>query len=254
MLSLLSPALFTNYRGADNPRQPSTRIWSKVKGEAMSPDGTAHAKGVTSSFENAGTAVSNILADGCKTIGTVVQSPHGYGVITTAASGADVYAGVETGGGVGGIGKVGDGLIAYETNVWSTAANLLCGIGKSGILARGTTAGVPDDGAGTSFIGFYLAGGKITFGYRTHTGLTALTGVSVTPVTTTWQKLGFIIDPNKKSTDFLTVFVDSKQVASVQFSSIVTANWPDTIGFAACAASAAAGSNHIDWLNCVLVS
>lgn len=254
MLNLLSPALFTNHRGADVARQPSTRIWSKVKGEAMSPDGTRHAKGVTSSFENVGSAVSNIISDGCKTVGTVGGSEDGYGVKATAGAGADVYAGVETGGGVGAIGKVGDGLIAYETNIWSIGAgNVLCGIGTPGILTRLSTSGVPDGGAGSGFIGFYVHNSKITFGYRTNTGITQLTAVASTQATA-WQKLGFIIDPDKKATDYLTVFVDGKQVASVANADIVAANFPSGLGFAAASACAATGHNHIDWLNCVLVS
>ena len=255
MLSLLSPALFTNHRGADTPRQPSTRIWSKVKGEAMSPDGTRHAKGVTSSFENCGSAVSNILSNGCKTVGTVAGSPNGYGVVATAGAGADVYAGVETGGGVGAIGKVGEGLIAYETNIETVGAgNVLCGIGTPGILTRLSTAGVPDGGAGSGFIGFYVNSSKITFGYRTNAGITVLTSVASTQTVGGWQKLGFVIDPDKKATDYLTVYVDSKQVASVSNADIVAANFPSDLGFSAASACAATGASHIDWLNCVLVS
>ena len=231
-------------------RDGPARVWSKVKKRWSRWD---HAReGVTASFENCGAAVSNILANGCKTVGTVVGSDVGYGVKATAGAGADVYAGVETGGGVG-IGKVGDGLIAYETIQSVGAGNVLCGIGTPAsslafpplvfqMVVRG------------GFIGFYVSSSKITFGYRTNAGITQLTTVASTQTVGGWQKLGFIIDPNKKATDFLTVYVDSKQVASVAYADIVTANWPDTLGFAAASALAATGDNHVDWLNCVLVS
>jgi len=248
MLNLLSPALFTNHRGADTPRQPSTRIWSKVKGEAMSPDGTAHAKGVTTSFENAGDpdAVDGKLGDGCFASG-VAQSATGEGV-TCAGS---ALCGVETGGGVGGIGTINQGLTAYETNLKVVAGDLLCGIGQSGVLTGGVSAGLPADG---DFIGFYAIGGKIKFGYQKAGG--TLVEVPIGDIAQAgngaWQKLGLLINPNRPAGEFLTVYVDTKQVATLQLAQIDADKWPTGAGFAGVAA--AGGAGNIDWLNVVLVA
>lgn len=247
MLSLLSPALFTNHRGADTPRQPSTRIWSKVKGEAMSPDGTAHAKGVTTSFENAGApdGVDDKLGDGCLSVGAT-QSLVGKGVAVTGAG-----AGVETGGGAGAIGTVGEGLIAYETNLEVAAGDILCGIGSPGALVAGVTGTTVAAG---DFIGFVATGGNIKFVYqKSGYAQTAVSAVSVAQVgNTAWQKLGFLIDPARPAGEYLSIYVDTKQVASLTLADITAANWPAGAGFAG--VSAADGGGHIDWLNVVLVA
>lgn len=281
-LNLLSPALFVNHRGESAADQPSTRIWSKVKGQAVSPDGTGLAKGITTNFCEAGTydasaATGQVPGTGfgayvdiATTAGSITPLADGTGIKILTGTTDNHQASISSGGNVGGLGTLtlsGGKLVAFEARVAFTGSAAdafapLVGVAEPGSAADNSVTDAGAVGA-FDFLGFYTAdvadGSDIlNFGYRVAAGsLTAVSGVAQTITAGTFYKLGFILDPSKAE-ECLTVYIDGAQVASVSKATLDAATgFPDTTNFAAIAViktlAAAAQRMDIDFLHCVVV-
>ena len=276
MLNLLSPALFTNHRGQSKADAPSSRIWSRIKGEVVSPDGTGSAKGI----------VSNFQADGCNiTDGSNATSANvsGYGAYADATcgvasqadgsglrlsvTGANKEASLVSGNDVGGIGALSlSNTLAFECVVKLTPATtanfaLAAGViepGSGGDNAIVDTTGVPK--ASTDFVGFYVKKDNvIRFGYVNGAGtISDVSGATKTIVSGTSYKLGFLIDSNSKD-EILKVFIDGVQVGQKTKAELLAdAEWPDDTNFAAIVAaksiSGSADTADVKFAHCVQVS
>ena len=275
MLNLLSPALFTNHRGQSKADAPSNRIWSRIKGEACAPDGTASAKGIVSNFQadgcnitdgsNATTAnVSGYGAYADATCGVASQA-DGSG-LRLSVTGTNKEASLVSGNDVGGIGTLSlDNTLAFECVVKLTPAStanfaLAAGViepGSGGDGAIVDTSGLPK---AVDFVGFYVKKDNvIRFGYDTGSGtFSDVSGVSQTITSGTSYKLGFLIDSNSKD-ELLKVFIDGVQVGQKSRAELLAdAKWPDDTNFAAIVAaksiSGSADTADVRFAHCVQVS
>jgi hypothetical protein len=273
MLNLLSPALFTNHRGQSKADAPSNRIWSRIKGETVSPDGTASARGIISNFQGGGCNVTNttgLTGEGYSAFGDAgcgaVSQADGSGLRLTC-TGTNLEANIISGAGVGGIGTLSlDSTLAFETVVKLTPAattnfSLLAGViepGSGGNNAIVDTTGVPK--ASTDFVGFYVKKDNvIRFGYVNGAGtISDVSGATKTIVSGTSYKLGFLIDSNSKD-ELLKVFIDGVQVGQKTRAELLAdAEWPDDTNFAAIVAtksvSGSASTADVKFAHCVQVS
>ena len=273
MLNLLSPALFTNHRGQSKADAPSNRIWSKVKGETVSPDGTASARGIVSNFQGGGvsvTAGTGVTPEGYKVFGGSgsggVSQADGSGLLLTVA-GTNIEANVISGGGVGGLSTLSlDSTLAFETDVKLTPGSatnlgLLAGVIEPATTGAGVlinTTCLPK--AAADYVGFIVkADNTIAFGYKTSADATPsfVSGVSQAITSGSSYKLGFLIDSNSKD-ELLKVFINGVQVGQKTRAELLAdAKWPDDTNFAAIvAAQAVSGSSTVGvrFAHCVQVS
>ena len=273
MLNLLSPALFTNHRGQSKADAPSSRIWSRIKGELVSPDGTGSAKGIVSNFQGGGVSVSNttgVTPEGYKVFGGAnsggASQTDGSGIRLTAA-GSNIEANMVSGSGVGGIGTLSlSNTLAFETDVKltpgsTTTFGLLAGViepatSGAGVLINTTCLPKADK----DYVGFIVkADNTIVFGYKTASDSTPsyVSGVSQAITSGSSYKLGFLIDSNSKD-ELLKVFINGVQVGQKTRAELLAdAKWPDDTNFAAIvAAKAVSGSSTADvrFAHCVQVS
>lgn len=272
MLNLLSPALFTNHRGQSKADAPSSRIWSRIKGELVSPDGTDAAKGIVSNFQGGGlnatntTQVSEGWAGYSDSSCSTASQADGSG-LRLSVTGTNAEANVISGAGSGGIGQLSlDKTVAFECVVKLAPAStadfsLLAGViepASGGNNAIVDSTGLPK--ASTDFVGFYVKKDNvIRFGYVNGSGtISDVTGIAKTIVSGTSYKLGFLIDSNSKD-EILKVFVDGVQVGQKSKADLLAdAEWPDDTNFAAIvAAKSIAGSADtadVKFAHCVQVS
>lgn len=252
MLNLLSPALFTNHRGQSKADAPSPAIWSRIKGEAVSPDGTEAMVGVISNLQGGGGSVvgdttGSLGGSGLQGVGSAanhsaVSLADGSGVRLRANGNGSGNVAIVSGGDVGGIGQLSlSKVTAFEAHLKFTesASNaILAAVGVCEPAIADTakltdTHGSPD----SDFVGFVVEeNSTIEFVYQTQNGnKTTVSGVSQAITNGTGYKVGFIIDPNSAE-ERLRVYVDGVLKASKSKADLdADANWPDDINFCASA-------------------
>lgn len=277
MLNLLSPALFTNHRGQGQADAPSNRIWSLVKGEVVSPDGTKSAQGIVSNYAEAvyntttsGSAITVNASDGFQVYGDAggcgaVSQADGSGVLLTV-TGTNLEANIISGGDVAGIGTLSlNNTLAFETALTLTPATtanfgLIAGViepGSGGADAIIDNTSLPK--TNTDFVGFNVQkDNTIKFVYQNSVGVSTVSGVSQAITSGSTYKLGFVIDPHSAD-ERLKVYIDGVQVASVTKAALeADANWPDDTNFASIiAAKSIAGSADTakaKFMHCVQVA
>jgi hypothetical protein len=271
MLNLLSPALFTNHRGQSKADAPSPAIWSRIKGEAVSPDGTEAMVGIISNFQAygidaTGTSSNDLGGFLVQTVGTgsdAEAQADGSGLrLTTALTTAT--AAITSGGNVGGIGQLSlSKACAFESRVTLTESganglNMACGVSEPAVTHANKVIdekGSPD----SDFVGFIVAADStIKFAYQTnHANQTLVSGVSQAITSGTAYKLGFVIDPNSAE-ERLRIYIDGVQVKSVSKATLDgDAHWPDDINFAATvgtrASDAADNTVKVGFCHCIQV-
>lgn len=276
MLNLLSPALFTNHRGQSKADAPSSRIWSRIKGEVVSPDGTGSAKGIVSNFQADGCSISHGSNATSATVGgyaayadgacSVASQADGSG-LRLSVTGTNKEASLVSGNNVGGIGTLSlSNTLAFETIVKLAPAStadfsLLAGViepASGGDNAIVDTSGLPK--ASTDFVGFYVKKDNvIRFGYVNGAGtISDVAGATKTIVSGTSYKLGFLIDSNSKD-ELLKVFIDGVQVGQKTKAELLAdGEWPDDTNFAAIIAvksiAGSADTADVKFAHCVQVS
>lgn len=273
MLNLLSPALFTNHRGQSKADAPSPAIWSRIKGEAVSPDGTEAMVGVISNFQGDGinktAATTNALVGGFSgdssgTAPGITSQADGSGIVLHSSATTE-FASLTSGGNVGGIGQLSlSKAAAFEARVTLTeaAANGLraaIGVAEPAIAANAkvTASGSPN----ADFVGFVVgADSTIKFVYQTSNtpaDRTLVSGVSQAITSGTAYKLGFVIDPSSAE-ERLRIYIDGVMVKAVSKATLDgDDNWPDDTNFAAtvgCNSSASADQEvKVGFCHCIQV-
>ena len=271
MLNLLSPALFTNHRGQSKADAPSPAIWSRIKGEAVSPDGTEAMVGVISNFQGYGVSITGT---GSASVGEFQAQTTGTGsdaISQTDGSGINLVSALTTGtasltsgNNIGGIGTLDlSKSLAFESRVKLTESaanelNLCCGLAEPAIAVGDKcidTKGSPN----SDFVGFVVAADNtIKFLYQTdNSNRSFVSGVSQAITSGSSYKLGFVLDSNS-SEERLRIYIDGVQKASVSKATIDgDANWPDDINIAAQvgvrASSSADQEAKVSFCHCIQV-
>lgn len=252
MLNLLSPALFTNHRGQSKADAPSPAIWSRVKGEAVSPDGTEAMVGVISNLQGGGGSVtgntsSSLGGTGLQGVGSaashsITSLADGGGVRLRANGNGTGNAVLVSGGDVGGIGQLSlSKVTAFEAHLTFTesASNaILAAVGVTEPAISAANKLTDGNGSPNSdFVGFVVEeNSTIEFVYQTGNGAkTTVAGLSQAITSGTGYKVGFVIDPNSAE-ERLRVYLNGALVASKSKADLdADVNWPDDTNFCAVA-------------------
>ena len=225
---LSANSLFTVHQGQSGGRGLSPRLWNKVYGQGLSPDGYANWYGLSSDFVSfGGTVATNVgtYSEGFKSyedtgssIGQHASFAGGAVTLTTSSTDnheATMQAGYSAGGPFVFSSTAGRKLI-YEARfrLGSVASqNYVFGLGAVGLAANDGV--ITDVGAlaSISFIGFNVLEAdstKLKFVYA-KSGQTAQTvfTYSTALAASTWVKAGFIYDPLAPTSKRITAFIDN---------------------------------------------
>lgn len=255
MFGFLPHALFTNHMGA-NTTGLSPRLWRRVTGSLMEPDGSKRLFLIGDDFagiQNGGTMTDLfsehayvLKADDTSNHKAQGASDENGGVlqlIIDAGAGANEEIGIALGDGTQQAVQISDTagsdfLTAFECRVKVssvTDGQLAMSVGllgpgqNDGDIVTDTT-GVPN--ASDCGIGFNIKaddGNAIDFWYEaaSQTRVDKIEGVAV-PTADTFVKLGFIYDPSAPASQRIKVFVDNvEQSTYVTATDIATATFPD---------------------------
>ena len=280
MLNVNPTAGVTPHKGQSGGRGMSPRIWSKVNGAAMSPDGASPGYGIGDEFLSFGPsrAVAGNVGYYASEAGlyktyedtgnAVAQIPTAVGgVITLTTTGADNQENwMQSCAGAGVLGVISntagaDKLLLFEARVKisAIAANVggfFVGLGEEGMAVADT---LTDAGAMVSkdFIGFFCSQDDpdcLTFVYR-KAGQVMVTKIAALQalVADTYYKVGFVYDPKADAAKRIAVFIDNvEQSTYVTATNIATATFPDAEELAFVAGHKSAGDVSvltIDWWN-----
>lgn len=273
---LFVPQLMTGHRG-QNTSGLSPRLWAKVYGSVMAPDGGERLVFVGDDFtayKSTNTHTEGVGAVGytsyIDTGGTLTQlADESGGVLALTTDGTDedeIW--VSSGDGTGGLGYISDTagadfLTVFEaryklSSITNSVMSSFVGLASPGLAAADTkvdaTGALKATGA---FIGFdvLLDGDSIQFVYQkaSQTVVTKISAVHV-PVADDFVKLGFVYDPEAPADKRIKVFVNNtEQSTYVSASDIAstTAYFPDAAMLTFLAGfkntTAAAGELAVDW-------
>lgn len=247
--TLFPSALFTTHMGQDGGRGMSPRLWSRVNGQSLAPDGFARGYGLCDDFVNWGSAVAGTVinhqgygyyADTGDTIKQLATEVGGVIQLATDTTDNDEVW-VTTGGNTGTICKISDTagddkLLIAEWRVRfpqvSDTYNAFIGLSEEGLAAADT---VSDAGAlaDKDLIGFWVDeanGDSLDFVYNKAGagGVTTLIAGVQALTADTWYKLGFVYDPSASSSERIAVYVDNEEQSTyVTATNIAAATFPD---------------------------
>lgn len=246
-------SLFTCHRGMSGGRGLSPRLWSRVQGQSLSPDGFSNWYFAGSDFLNFGmtTAVaSNIgrYADASGAYLSYEDTGNAIAPLETEVGGVirislDATDNDETwiqpGTAKSVLGKVSDTagqdkLMLFESRFrvgQINEQNVLIGLSEEGLAVADT---ISDAGAlaDKDFLGFFIqegSGSALKFGYRkSGQALQTLATFGTSLVASTWYKVGFVYDPSAPSAKRLAWYVDNvEQSTYVTATNIADATFPD---------------------------
>jgi len=284
MNGLFPNALYTLHQGKSGGRGMSPRLWSRVHGQMVSPDGFSNAFLAMDDFTNFG-GFSPAIGGTTALPSTTVPGPGGYGLYADTATSACSIAplGTESGGVVrlatgatdnheawlsaqglaGALGMISDTaadakLTVFETRVrFSSVADnvgaFFVGLGEPGIPAD--SAKVNDTGVmvDKDFIGFntiHADNDLLSINYRKSGAAQQAVGSGTAIVANTWYKLGFVYDP--LDSEKIKFYINNvQQGSSLSAANIAAATFPDAERLTFVAGvkngSAAAANLDIDW-------
>jgi hypothetical protein len=250
MNGLFANSLYTIHQGQTG-RLLSPRLWSRVNGQALMPDGGASAVCIVEDFRAFGktTAVASNVGrynGACQyysyedTGGTIAQVATNYqGEVAIAIDNTDNdECWMQPGDSASVLGKVSDTagddkLLIFEARVKFSgvgdAQNYFVGLSEEGLAAADT---ISDAGAlaDKDLLGFWALegdGDSLKFGYK-KSGQTAQTVLSKAISASTYYNLGFIYDPSAPASKRIKVFIDNvEQTTYVDASDIAAATFPD---------------------------
>lgn len=281
MLGLFPNALYTPQVGQSGGRGLSPRLWSRVDGQALAPDGASNGYMIADDFLSfGGTVATNVgtysngyksYEDNSNTI-TQVATEVGGVLRFTGAAADNNESWLQSGYSTGVLGKISDTagsdkLMIFEarfrvSSVVDDVCSLFLGLTEEGLAAQNTK--VDDTGvfADKDRIGFetvHTNGGTtgtnaaLNFIYEKagQTAQTLISGVK-TLVADTWYKVGFVYDPAAEASKRIRVYVDNvEQSTYVTATQIATATFPDgeELAFLAGmkAGTATASNLDLDW-------
>jgi hypothetical protein len=253
MLGLHPNAVFTPHVGQSGGRGVSPRLWSRVDGQELSPDGASNGYSIGDEFLSFGATfdvASNVgryasEAGGYKSYEDTgaaisqVASVVGGAVAISIDADDNQEAWLQSGGGTGVLGKISDTagedkLLIFEARFKTsqiTAGNLFLGLAEEGLAAHET---MTDDGdlASKDLIGFAVnedAPSTLTFVYR-KAGQALQTPIASlkTLVADTFYKVGFVYDPRAVPSQRIRVYVDNVENGTyVTATNIAAATFPD---------------------------
>lgn len=286
-LSLLSNTLFTGHRGQSG-RGPSPRVWHKAHAALCTPDGADLATfffddfidfypvTVTSAaaeLRPGGGYFAYIEVDA--TVGSIRPSAAYPGGVITLLTSTDAADGdnhdtvLTTGGNVGTLGMISDTAADAKLTVFEARFRLptitngqgsyFIGMGEEGLGAANTPL-VDSTGhtlSSDDLIGFVVLEGDndaLKFVYRKNGAalVTVLTHGEAL-VADTWYKVGFVYDPNGKSSERITIYVDNEEEGTyVTAANIAASTFPDGEELALVAAVKGSADNAprtmlLDW-------
>jgi len=272
MLGLMPQSLYTCHAGQAGGRGLSPRIWARVAGQSLSPDGLTNGFLWQEDFLSfGGTVTTNVgtYSGGFKSyedtggsIAQIVGIPGGAIKITTDGTDNDEMW-MQTGYSAGTMVSITDTagsekLVAFEARVRFTQVgntyNAFIGLSEEGLAAADT---VTDAGALASkdLIGFAVLeadGDALSFVYR-KAGAAVQTVLTTAIAADTWYDIGFIYDPKEVPSKRIKIFIDNvEQSTYVTATNIAAATFPDGESLAVLAGvkngSAAASRIDIDRL------
>lgn len=256
MFGLNSNALYVTHQGQAGGRGLSPRLWGKVNGQSLAPDGQTNAFLIGDDFLNFGA-----IAPGISGTTAGVENGYGYyvdtatsacsisqmatvsgGAINIALGATDNHeAWLTSGGNTGVLGAISDTagsdkLTIFEARILvgqiTDVYNLFVGLSEEGLAAANTAADSGGAMASKDFIGFNVsesAGETLNFVYRKagQSLVTPIAGVQ-TLAASTWYKVGFIYDPEAEPAKKIKVYVDNvEQSTYVTATNIAAATFPD---------------------------
>lgn len=279
MLALPTNALFVTHQGQDGGAGLSPRLWGRVTGQMLTPDGQVPGFFVSDDFANhpaAAPAISGTTAgviggygyyvDTATSACSIKQIATASGGVVQWATGAtdNHEAWLTAGGNTGVFGAISDTAGSDKLTVFearfqvgqiTNTYNTFIGLAEEGLAAADT---VTDAGALASkdLIGFWVLeadGDALNFGYRKagQSAVTTISGVKALSAST-WYKVGFIYDPKEVASKRIKVYVDNvEQSTYVTATNIAAATFPDGEELTFLAGlkngSAAAHTMNVDW-------
>lgn len=245
---LYANALFTVHQGQSGGRGPSPRLWNKVAGQGLSPDGFSNWFSQPDDFTSfGGTVASNVgtYSGGYKSYedtGCAIAQHASLagGAITLTTSATDnheawMQAGYSAGAPFSIASSSGKKLV-FESRIRLgsvTAQNYFVGLGAVGLAAADT---ITDAGAMASagYIGFAVLEGAATtlkFVYAKSGGaMQTVLSYGTAMAASTWVKVGFVFDPLAPTSKRISVFVDNtEQSTYVTGTNISASTFPDGV-------------------------
>ena len=241
MFGIFESALYTMHRGQSGGRGLSPRLWSQLRGQNISPDGSGSGYGFKDDFLNTGRVPYNTAAN------TAVSSDGGcWGAYTSNTSGTTILPSATDSGGVvvfstpattnteaylcggcntGAFGAIDDSSSAGKKLIFEARFKVgqlakqgffvgFSAVGQAAAGALVDTTLVPKDVAWLGFnIAYHASASTLSFVYK-KAGQTMQTPITVSSalVSDTWYKVGFIYDPAASPSERLKVYLDNVEV------------------------------------------
>ena len=285
MFGISLNSVYTPHLGQGSGRGLSPRLWSRVDGQALAPDGGAIGYFAGDDFTGFGKAAANVyVGEGgvylsYEDSGSVIIGTTGAGgvVSMTADTTDNDEISIQAGNGTTLPFTISDTagsdkLLIFETRfrittpttLADTTLNFFTGLGGASTACTdfiADTAGVIKD---ASFLGFQIIesnGDRVRFVASKLSDATTLqipiADVAGEIVAATWYKAGFVYDPSAIASERIKVYWDNVEHATkVTSTNIATATFPDgsAMNFLAAmqsASGAASGKQvDIDWWAC----
>lgn len=279
MLQTTAPDLYVIHQGQSGGSGMSPRIWDRMKGSALAPDGFRQGKSFADDFlcfpyvnpGTGGTVNGNALGygyyvDTATAAGTIKQlASSSNGIVELATAAQDNHENwLTSGGNTGTLAMISDTSGSDKTLLFEARFSVgqiathgvFIGLGEEGLAAANTIA----DGstlADKDLIGFWLLEGAPTtlvFGYRKAGGSVVTVIASLATIAAdTWYKVGFAYEPTAPAAKRISVYLDNVENAThVTATNIATATFPDGEELALLAGvkthtESAAGKLNLDW-------
>jgi hypothetical protein len=233
MLQNLTAAhLYTIHKGQSGSRGLSPRLWSKVNGQALSPDGGSNAYSIGDDYLSIQGAVSSNVGKYYSSAGayttyedtscSVAQLNSEVGgvlrLLTDATDNNEVW--LENGSTTSVLGTIASAAASRKLTIFEarvrpskiTAINWFCGLSEANAAVADT---ITDAGALASkdFVGFWCledAPSTLKFGFRKNgQSLVTLASYGTALAASTWYKIGLVYDPLAPSSKRISYFVDN---------------------------------------------
>jgi hypothetical protein len=276
-------AIFTPHMGQGNGRGLSPRLWSRLNGSAMSPDGASNVYAFFDDFLNFGSIVASGMVNGYygyieddATAGAIQNIATAVGGVLKMLTSKDAADGdnhdttLITGGNTGAMGVISntagsDKMLLFEArfklaSVTDGDGSFFVGMCEEGLAAAN---GVIADSTGhvlasKDLIGFLVTednNDSLKFVYR-KAGQAAQTvftyGTAL--AANTWYKVGFAYDPKAPASKRITVYIDNmEQSTYVTATNIAAATFPNGEELAVVASLKNSADNdpqvaYLDWV------
>jgi hypothetical protein len=278
MLQTTAPDLYVIHQGQSGGSGMSPRIWDRMKGSALAPDGFRQGKSFADDFlcfpkispGTGGTTTGNALGygyyvDSATAAGTIQQlATNNDGVVAISTAAQDNHENwLTSGGNTGTLAMVSDTSGSDKTLLFEArfsvgqivTHNLFIGMSEEGLAAADT---VTDAGALASkdLLGFWILEGAATtlvFGYR-KAGQSAVSVIAslATVAADTFYKVGFAYEPMAPAAKRISVYLNNvEQSTYVTATNIAAATFPDGEELALLAGikngAAAVSALNLDW-------